>query len=80
MIILSVLSTVGIVCFFGCNYRKSEDEIARNLIEVNAKVKLPTDWLNVNSFESYLDKDNSKRFELFFSSALSEKPDIIPIV
>ena len=35
-----------ILCFvflFGCNSRKSEDEIARNLVEVNAKVELPKD-------------------------------------
>lgn len=30
-------------CLFGCGLKKSEDEIARNLIEVNAKVELPTD-------------------------------------
>ncbi len=30
-------------CLFGCVPKKSEDEIARNLIEINSKVELPTD-------------------------------------
>lgn len=104
-----VLFILCFVCLFGCGPKKSEDEIARNLIEINSKVELPTDstiiyhlrdkeekgfvhggsfqytvfqleneptdWLNENSFENSLDEEASKRFELFFLSALSEMPD-----
>lgn len=57
-IILIVLSTVCFVCFFGCNFQKSEYEIARSLIERNSKVELPMD-----SEIIYHLRDKEKKFQ-----------------
>ncbi len=45
-ITIAIIFLALITCFctlFGCVPKKSEDEIARNLIEINSKVELPTD-------------------------------------
>ena len=43
IIVLFMVSLFCFVCFFCCVPQKSEDEIARNLIEINSKVELPAD-------------------------------------
>lgn len=42
-IILIVLSVVCFVCFFGCNSRKSEDEIARDRIISLTSIEVPVE-------------------------------------
>ena len=53
-----LLIIICLVCSTGCVNKKSEDEIARSLIEKNSKVKLPTDTEII-----YHIRDKEERFQ-----------------